>query len=211
MKTFISLFLMAATASQLQAQTAINGEAQVDAATMTAFVRRHNPDFNPEIASAFIEVGARYGIRGDIALCQAILETGWFRYEGGTKVTPDMHNYCGLGVTSLGVKGCSFSSVEEGVSAMFQHLYAYCCTDPLPEGENEIDPRFRLVSRGCATTWESLSGRWAMNPVYGDNILKLYAQLSATAPAAPAAPLDSSLTAALPDDEEEAPLPDEFF
>ena len=74
---------------------------------MARFVLRHNPDFDPQIAREFIRAGSRYGIRGDIAFCQAIVETGWFKYTGGTAVTADSHNYCGLGVTSKGRKGAN--------------------------------------------------------------------------------------------------------
>lgn len=159
------------------ASTPILGEQQVDAETMYRFVSERNPEFDREIAEAFYEVGDIYGIRGDIALCQAIIETGWFRFDNGTAVRPEAHNYCGLGVYARGEKGCSFSSAREGVTAMLQHLYAYCCQDPLPEGEMLTDPRFRFVLRGSAPTWEALSGRWAMNPHYGNNILKLYSLL----------------------------------
>lgn len=159
------------------AGTPIRGEVVVDSATMARFVARHNPDFDPEIARAFFEVGERYGIRGDIALCQAVIETGWFRFEGGTAVTPDQHNYCGLGVTKKGRRGCSFDTVEKGVTAMIQHLYAYATTDPLPEGEELVDPRFDIVERGVAPDWDDLSGRWAANPVYHDLIFSVYDKL----------------------------------
>lgn len=152
----------------------IMGLSEVDAETMWRFVRTRNPEFPIEIAQAFHRLGQTYGIRGDVALCQSIVETGWFTYCGGTAVTPDQHNYCGLGVTSLGVKGHSFESIDDGVRAQLQHLYAYACRKPLPRGEEVIDPRFSLVSRGVATTWHDLSGRWAMNDSYGDQILSLY-------------------------------------
>lgn len=187
-RSVLLLLLLSAFFGWVSAATPIAGSHRVDAATLTRFVQRHNPAFDPAIAEAFISVGTRYGIRGDVALCQAILETGWFKYEGGTAVTPEMHNYCGLGVTRLGLKGCEFETVEQGVAAMLQHLYAYCCTDPLPEGEELLDPRFALVARGCAATWEDLSGRWAMNPAYGTNILSIYSSLLRLLPPEEAAP-----------------------
>lgn len=156
------------------AKTPIFGKAEVEVDHMYAYVSRHNPDFDREIAEAFYRVGERYGIRGDIALCQAIIETGWFRFDNGTAVKAKAHNYCGLGVKKRGDKGCSFKSVEEGVTAMIQHLYAYACSKGLPTGEKVVDPRFDFVRRGCAPTWEKLAGRWAMNPRYGKNILKIY-------------------------------------
>ncbi len=171
------LLMMTMAALGAAGATPIQGDAQVDAAAMTRFVQRHNPDFDPAIAQAFRDIGERYGIRGDIALCQAIIETGWFKFDNGTAVCPDQFNYCGMGVTSRGKQGCSFESVEQGVTAMLQHLYAYCCADPLPEGEEIVDPRYHLVGRGVAPHWEDLVGRWAMNKQYAQNILNLYESL----------------------------------
>lgn len=156
---------------------AIFGESQVGPEIMARFVASRNKDFDPRIARAFHEVGRRYGIRGDIALCQAIIETGWFMFNSGTAVTPSQHNYCGLGVLKKGMRGHSFDSIEEGVTAQIQHLYAYASKEALPEGERVVDPRFSLVNRGCATTWHDLSNRWAMNPAYGASIMDLYQKL----------------------------------
>lgn len=163
--------------SSAEAAMMILGEPTVDAETMWRFVNKVNPDFPIEIARAYIEVGRRYGIRGDIALCQAVIETGWFRFADGTAVRPEQHNYCGLGVEKRGMTGCSFSSIEEGVTAQLQHLYAYAADTPLPDGEKMVDPRFKLVKRGCAQSWHDLSGRWAMNDRYGTQILSLYQRM----------------------------------
>lgn len=156
----------------------ILGEGTIsDADKLYRFVSRHNPNFDRAIAEAYIAVGERYGIPGDIAFCQGILETGWFKFADGTKVTPDQHNYCGLGVLKLGQKGHSFNTIEDGVTAQIQHLYAYACKKPLPAGEELLDPRFKLVKRGVAPTWKELSGRWAANNRYARSILKLYVEL----------------------------------
>lgn len=157
--------------------TPIMGEPEVDAGRMCAFVREKNPGFDCRIAEAFIEVGRRYGVRGDIAFCQSILETGWFKFTGGTAVTADQHNYCGLGVTRLGLKGAGFDTVEDGVTAQIQHLYAYATKAPLPEGERLLDPRFGLVNRGVAGNWEDLNMRWAANGHYAERIMKLFEQM----------------------------------
>lgn len=156
--------------------TSIMGEREVSASGMADFVLARNPDFDPEIAYAFADLGDLYGIRGDVALCQAVCETGWFRYAN-SGVTEESHNYCGLGVTRRGEAGCSFPTVADGVRAMLQHLYAYATTAPLPGAEEVIDPRFGHVSRGCAPMWEDLSGRWAVNPGYANAILDLYARM----------------------------------
>lgn len=156
---------------------AITGAPEVAVERMTAFVRLKNPDFDQAIAQAFYDVGHRYGIRGDIALCQSILETGWFRFADGTAVGMEQHNYCGLGVTQRGKKGHSFETIEQGVTAQIQHLYAYATSTPLPEGETLIDPRFKLVERGVAPTWRDLNRRWAMNDRYSQSIMNLFKQL----------------------------------
>lgn len=156
---------------------AIIGDTEVDVETMVRFVRSRNADFPREIAEAFHRIGKRYGIRGDIALCQSIIETGWFKFTGGTAVTLDQNNFCGLGVTKLGIKGHSFSTVDEGVTAQIQHLFAYACKHSLPRGEKIVDPRFKLVSRGIAPTWHDLNNRWAANSKYGDHILALFDEM----------------------------------
>lgn len=156
----------------------ILGRDSFDAEVLTHFVKRKNPDFDPEIARCFVKIGRRYGLRGDVALCQAIVETGWFKYTGGTAVTPECHNYCGLGVTGLGQRGAQFNTVADGVTAHLQHLYAYASKDQLPSGETLLDPRFGLVRRGTATRWHDLNQRWAMNDKYSTAILSVYASLA---------------------------------
>lgn len=171
------LLLPMLTGIQAFASTPIRGSQEADPERMYQYVAARNPDFSREVAQAFYEIGELYGIRGDIALCQAIIETGWFRFDNGTAVSPSAHNYCGLGVKRRGDKGCSFKSVREGVTAMIQHLYAYSGRDDIPAGEDMLDPRFSFVSRGSAKSWESLSGRWAMNKHYGRNILNIYKKM----------------------------------
>lgn len=181
-KALLTLLVLLVLPQVMRGKTPIRGTQEADVESMFRFVAERNPSFDRSIAAAFYEVGEAYGVRGDIALCQAIIETGWFRFDNGTAVRADAHNYCGLGVHRRGEKGCTFSSLREGVTAMIQHLYAYSCHDPLPEGESVADPRFKFVRRGSAPTWESLSGKWAMNENYGKNILHLYAQMLARAP-----------------------------
>lgn len=163
-------------------KTAIIGTSIAPVEQMVAFLKSKNPEYKPgyEVAEAFIEVGKVYGVRGDIAFCQSIIETGWFKFDGGTAVTADQHNFCGLGVVQKGVKGHSFDTVEDGVRAQIQHLYAYASEDKVPEGEKIIDPRFHFVApRGKAPNWEDLSMKWAMNKNYGTHILALFDQMMA--------------------------------
>lgn len=178
MKTVISILIaiLAGVTAATAKEVKIEGRHELNADELTRYIVKHNPDFDPDIAKAYIKIGKKYGVRGDIALCQAILETGWFRYERSA-VKPEHHNYCGLGVVKNGKAGGSFRSVEDGVRAHIQHLYAYCCDKELPRKEKIVDPRFSAVKRGSAKTWKSLSGRWAMNGKYGDQILDIYKRI----------------------------------
>ena len=180
MKRLTSILLSLLAVVVANAATPMLGTNVATVERMYQFVKSKNSSFDREIAEQFIAVSQVYGMRGDIALCQSIIETGWFKYTGGTAVTPDDHNYCGLGVTTLGQKGCQFSTVKEGVTAQIQHLYAYCCTKALPAGETLIDPRFNYVTRGTAPNWEDLgSGKWAAAAGYGTAIIQMYNDMMA--------------------------------
>lgn len=123
------------------------------------YIVANNPSFDIEIAKAFYKLAPKYGIDPSMAISQSILETGWFKYVGSA-VKPEHHNYCGLGVTSTGITGGIFDSIEDGVTAQLQHLYAYGCKDTL--NETILDPRFKYVTRGIAPYWQNLAGRWAV-------------------------------------------------
>ena len=158
---------------------AIRGLPVVPPEVITAFIQRNNPTFNKAIPEAFDKMGKLYNIKSDVAICQSIKETGWFKYGGGTAVTPDQNNFCGMGVTSLGVKGNSFATVEAGAEAQIQHLFAYCCKDPIPNNRPVVSPRFGLVTRGIAPNWTDLNGKWAVpGTTYGQDILRIYDDLT---------------------------------
>ncbi len=157
-------------------------------------IKKNNKDFDIEIAKAFFLLADEYHINPMRAISQSILETGWFKFAGSS-VSASQHNYCGLGATGGGASGASFKTIEDGVRAQLQHLYAYGCKDKLPEGETTIvDPRFKLVTRGVAVYWEQLAGRWAVpgfdgtDPLvamnkgltYGQKINNIYEGLMAT-------------------------------
>jgi hypothetical protein len=82
----------------------IMGVADITAAQIGARVRASinvpadwKPEITPEaMAQIYLDEGAAVGVRGDIAFCQSILETGWFRWPGspastGTGVTTEDH------------------------------------------------------------------------------------------------------------------------
>lgn len=176
----------------LQAATDVSilGDSVASADALQQVMLENNPFAPEELPELYLRIGAEYGIRGDIAFCQAAKETGWWRYGG--LVQSYQNNYCGLGATGqaatgeeelrgadpervrfeAGVHGAIFDSPAAGVEAHLQHLYAYASKAPLPAGKRLLDPRFILVSRGFATNWSDLDGRWAVPGVgYGQSIL----------------------------------------
>ena len=86
----------------LDMEALIMGQAQVDAQQLRALLYRNNPNA-PDLIDLYLEIGAKYGVRGDLAFCQAAKETGWWRFTG--IVQPWQNNYCGLGATGVAATG----------------------------------------------------------------------------------------------------------
>ncbi|MGZ4031031.1 MAG: glucosaminidase domain-containing protein [Tumebacillaceae bacterium] len=157
--------------------TPIMGQQQATAFQLRNYLHQINPNA-PDYSQWYISLGNKYGIRGDIAFCQSLLETGYWRFGGD--VQPTQNNFAGLGAVGGGTQGVSFPTPQAGIEAQMQHLYAYATSLPLPANTVQLDPRFQLVTRGSAATWESLSGRWATATSYGEQIIKLYQDLITT-------------------------------
>ncbi|KPU44137.1 N-acetylmuramoyl-L-alanine amidase LytC precursor [Oxobacter pfennigii] len=165
----------------------IMGKSEVSAEKMAAFLIYYNPEpkINTtalELAQMFIEEGEKEGVRGDIAFCQSIHETGWFRYGG--LVLPLQNNYSGLGATNNSPvgKGAWFDEPRIGVRAQIQHLKGYATKDPL--NEECVDPRYSILVAerrlGVAPNWEDLNGKWAVPGTnYGQTIMDLYERMKA--------------------------------
>lgn len=188
------------------ADITILGNSLLTARQLTAWIEKETPrlmtkaaangqEFKPipDLAQLYIDIGKEYGIRGDIAFCQAAKETGYWQFTGS--VTPEQNNYCGLWATGspltgqeslngadpdqvtfvAGLHGATFATPAAGIEAHIQHLYAYATKNPLPNGKVLVDPRFALVNKGIATTWLQLNARWAVpGTTYGQSILADY-------------------------------------
>lgn len=177
MLTFASIDVQAAT------NIKIMGKSQLTAEQMAAFVNKKNPNNNrltdisvQELAEIYLEEGKTEGVRGDVAFAQALKETGYFKYGGD--VLPEQNNYTGIGTTHKGKKGHYFETPTDGVRVQIQHLKAYASKGALKNPL--IDPRFKYVKRGSATTWPKLHGKWAMQRTgnYGNDILAIYNEMS---------------------------------
>ncbi len=175
--------------------TRISGKAAMMAGQMRGYILAVNPSVPRSVLGMiplYLSEGAAEGIRGDIAFAQSCLETGDFTFSGSA-VTLSQNNFCGMGVTSNGMKGNSFSSPQLGIRAQIQHLKAYADTDPLVN--DCIDPRFKYVPRGSAeyVEWlgiqENPQGKgWATGAKYGEKILNILKKIAGAEPSGGSVP-----------------------
>lgn len=165
-------------------KTRIAGTSLATVEQMQAYIKSVNPNVAQSVLDMipyYLSEGEAEGIRGDIAFAQSCLETGNFTFQGSA-VTLSQNNFCGMGVTSNGVKGCSFATPQLGIRAQIQHLKAYATTDTLNQAC--IDTRFQYVQRGCAPYVEWLGipdnpyGKgWAGTKGYGERVLRVLAAI----------------------------------
>ena len=135
-----------------------------------------------DFAKIVVEEATAEGVRAEVVFSQAMHETGWLKFGG--LVTAEKCNFAGLGATgnsSDGAatdygRGYTYKDVRTGIRAQVQHLKAYASTEPLVNAC--VDQRFKYVTRGCAPTVGSLSGKWAVpGNGYGESIAKTMSEL----------------------------------
>ncbi len=179
---------MGGASSGMDGYTKIMGKASATVEQMKAYIKVKNPKVAQSILDMiplYLSEGNAEGVRGDIAFAQSCLETGNFTFSGSA-ITLSQNNFCGMGVTSNGMKGNSFDTPQLGIRAQVQHLKAYASTDVLKNAC--IDPRFKFVTRGCAeyVEWlgqkENPNGKgWAAGAGYGEKILSILKRILGTA------------------------------
>jgi Mannosyl-glycoprotein endo-beta-N-acetylglucosaminidase. len=149
----------------------ITGTPVLSEKQLVSFFMMNNPRGDraevTRLAGYYVSEARDEGINSDVAFAQMCLETGFLRFGG--LVTPDMHNYCGLGSIDADHPGESFETEQLGVRAHIQHLNAYGDTDDLVHPL--IDNRAKWVKpRGKAPTVFQLAGTWAADPEYGKKL-----------------------------------------
>lgn len=130
-------------------------------------------EFARQLARTYVKEAHLEGVNHDIAFSQMCLETGFLSYRGSVK--SDQNNFCGLGAVDQFSCGDRFESIQEGVRAHIQHLKAYSSLNQL--NNDLVDERFRFVKRGCASTINELTGKWAADQAYGQKIANLLVRL----------------------------------
>lgn len=175
------------TAEAAPETISITGPAEATQEQMIHFIKKRNPQPKlnctvEEIVNYYYQEAGREGIRPDVALCQALKETGFFAYGGD--VSPKQNNFCGLGATGNHEPGYSFATPQLGARAHIQHLLAY--TRKEQPSLKIVDPRYWHLVRnrpdlhGKVSKWTGLNGAWAVpGKNYGQEILTLWHQAQA--------------------------------
>jgi len=154
-----------------------------------------------DLAAIFIEEGAAYGVRADLAWAQSLVETGWLYYPDYGQVHWTDNNYAGVGAYDGGAHGFRYPDARTGVRAQMQLLRQYADASPIDESLGRIvvhAPRSKL---GAAASWRVMgNGNWATSTRYSDTVLRVYLRMldaagvsleepTAASPEAPPAPL----------------------
>jgi hypothetical protein len=130
-----------------------------------------------QLAAWYLQAGREEGIRGDVAFAQAVLETGGFSSPDAV----NLNNYAGIGHCDTCSAGWPFPSPQGGVVGQVQLLRIFADAGPAPAGapapvRPELTPG-REPSAGCCASVESLTGVWATDPTYGQQILGIYGSM----------------------------------
>ena len=170
------------SSSSAEASTPIAGSAKTTVSQMVAFYKASGRIYPSEVyedkgaskiddfAQIVYEEATDEGIRPEVVFAQICKETRYLEFGGDVKAK--QCNFAGLGVSSSGKKGETFSNVRQGIRAQVQHLKAYANTEKLVH--TKVDPRFDLVKRGSAKYVEWLGIKenpngsgWASDKNYG--------------------------------------------
>lgn len=144
------------------------------------YIHKVNPNA-PDIVPYYKKYGELFGIKWGYAVALTVKETNYLTFKrpdgSPSDVRPEQKNYGGIGAVGEGARGAWFDTDEIGVLALFQHLFAYASTKPLPMAC--VDPRFNLVVRGSCPNWQDLNGHWAVPGVgYGEDICRIYGNIA---------------------------------
>lgn len=140
-----------------------------------------------DLIALYLSEGDAEGVRGDMALAQAVLETGHF-----TNSDTSRHNYAGIAHYDGTSSGTPFASPIIGVRAQIQLLKKYALGNDASLTNPNVAPR----AGASATTWGGLAGTWASATTYWTSLSSVYESMLAhvgtsPAPADPFAILDT--------------------
>jgi hypothetical protein len=134
----------------------------------TSTGRREPPSLDlpvDDVLAIYLSDADAEGVRGDLAIVQAIYETGWFT-SGDTA----RNNFAGIAHYDASPSGDAFPDVSTGVRAHVQLLKKYAAGN----GVELVRPDVAPDAADRATTWDELAGTWASSPDYWAGLSGLY-------------------------------------
>lgn len=140
-----------------------------------------------DLLALFLSEGDAEGVRGDIALAQAVLETGYF-----TNSDTAINNFAGIAHYDGTASGSGFRDPIIGVRAQIQLLKKYALGNDAALASADVAPN----AGASATTWGGLAGTWASATNYWTSLSSVYDAMRAHAGTAtdqpePFAPTDA--------------------
>ncbi|MEI2815853.1 MAG: peptidoglycan DD-metalloendopeptidase family protein [Microthrixaceae bacterium] len=136
-----------------------------------------------DLLALYLSEGAAEGVRGDLALAQAVLETGHF-----TNSDTARSNFAGIAHYDGTASGSSFRDPIIGVRAQIQLLKKFALGNEVALANPDVSPN----AGATATTWGGLAGTWASATNYWESLSSVYDSMhpdgtqEATQPEAPA-------------------------
>ncbi|MBL8778300.1 MAG: peptidoglycan DD-metalloendopeptidase family protein [Acidimicrobiales bacterium] len=118
-----------------------------------------------DLIALFLSEGDAEGVRGDLALAQAVLETGYF-----TNSDTAINNFAGIAHYDGTASGSGFADPIIGVRAQIQLLKKYALGNDAPLANADV----ALNAGASATTWGGLAGTWASDTNYWTSLSSVY-------------------------------------
>ncbi|WCO67960.1 peptidoglycan DD-metalloendopeptidase family protein [Iamia majanohamensis] len=129
-----------------------------------------------DLIALYATEGDAEGVRGDMALAQAVLETGHF-----TNSDTAINNFAGIAHYDGAASGSAFRDPIIGVRAQIQLLKKYALGNDTPLANPNVAPR----AGASATTWGGLAGTWASATTYWTSLNSVYGAMLTHAGAMP--------------------------
>lgn len=159
-----------------ESSSSFRSSSQISPVDWVASLKKRGADLPEEIVDCYFGNAPLVGLNPDLALAQAVEETGWF----SSSLWRTRRNPCGLGITGPGVLGLDYKTVTKGVLAHLSHLCCYVYTKencPVEFFEGKWgDPRhlFHDGNPKLSHLQEPKPGRrWAEGEGYVPNILAI--------------------------------------
>ncbi|MGH2783437.1 MAG: D-alanyl-D-alanine carboxypeptidase family protein, partial [Thermoleophilaceae bacterium] len=118
-----------------------------------------------EVIALYLDEGEAEGVRGDLALAQAIHETGWF-----TSTDTSRNNFAGIAHPDGARVGQAFPDVATGVRAHIQLLKKFAASNNTQLTRPDVAP----AAAARAQTWGELAGTWASSTDHWTGIAAIY-------------------------------------